>query len=192
MILDVRGTHGSGKSTVATHFTRMAGAQAVIGACLTESGRAKKPKEHVLGYRVPLPENKHLFVLGNYKNQCGGCDGIPTQEEITARVLHGMETHDHVLLEGILISHTFDRWNRFAQGKDWRFLFLNTSLNECIRRVELRRERAGNEKPLNPSNVIKDWHRVRKLHGEFQRAGRNVVWLDDYEPHIHAERILCT
>ena len=68
MIIDLRGTNGSGKSTtvrnVLKHYTLM--------EQIPASGKPMALRYSWMG--------RSLFVLGKYDNQCGGCDTIKTQE----------------------------------------------------------------------------------------------------------------
>lgn len=197
-VFDLRGTHGSGKSHVmhsllaqfAHSVTRIevmkpSGAYRHIGYDFT-LGSPPKAVEH----------QKKVFILGSYERVCGGCDGIKTQDEICDLVRLYSKVYDAVLLEGILVAHNFSRYAKLAdevgrRGCQYNFLFFDTPLKKCIQRVEERRQKAGNDKPLDPKNVIKDWHCIhQKLPLKFKRAGYNVITIPWQEPVSSVIRLI--
>lgn len=169
MIFDIRGTHGSGKSWVVRQILDRLDAIPIV-----ENG------VH-LGYHLPPVD---AAVLGRYETECGGCDGIKTADEVVrrVRVFHGR--YRHVLLEGILVSHTFKRYAALAKELgNYTFFFLDTPLNSCVARVKHRRREAGNHKPLDPKNVVKDWHGVwERVRGQCVASGLRVEILDHSDP----------
>lgn len=173
-IIDIRGTHGSGKSYIPFQILKQFKHMEWIGEPATYEGRYG-----VLGYFVP---ELNLQIMGRYETACGGCDGIKTQDEIKARVTESLEEGCNVLLEGILVAHTFGPWSEFAKGKDWNFMFLDTPLQDCIFRVDMRRKAAGKEPLADPRNIIRDWSRIRGLHDKFKEAGHKTHWLDHENP----------
>ena len=96
IILSLRGTSGSGKTTVARTFLTDYPCKPLL---------VQGMKKH-WGYEIDLSAESisaPLFVIGSYENTCGGTDGINTQEEIAERALAAF-TRGHVLLEGLLLS----------------------------------------------------------------------------------------
>lgn len=174
IVIDIRGTHGSGKSYIPHFLINMYHHQEWFGEPITYEGRMQ-----ILGYYIPT---LNLQILGRYETACGGCDGIKTQEEIKNRVLESLEEGCNVLLEGILVAHTFGPWSEFAKGRDWHFCFLDTPLQSCIERVNLRRAASGKEALPDPRNIIRDWHRIRGLEPKFREAGHTTHWLDYRRP----------
>lgn len=169
-IFDIRGTHGSGKSTIPKTILNEYAHTSVKGLPLTYEG-----KVGILGYSVPDLE---LFILGKYETPCGGCDGIKTQDEIKARVEKYSKT-SNVLLEGILVAHTFGPWLEFSEGKDWRFLFLDTPLEECIKRVNDRRRAVGKGPLPDAGNVIRDHARIWAMEAKFRASSRSTAWISN-------------
>ena len=181
LILDIRGTHGSGKSTVVHNLLKQYEHTPIEGFC------EYKQKEMVLGYHLHDP---YGAVLGRYNNVCGGCDGIGSADETCRRVRLFSQEHSLVILEGILVAHTFQRYSDLAKeleaaGHSYFFLFLNTPLQVCVSRVRQRRIKQGNIKPFNPKNCIHDyhqiWHRTRE---KMVRAKHKVIELDWSEPMV--------
>jgi uridine kinase len=179
-ILDIRGTHGSGKSFVAHSILTLGTKKPIM-----EDG------VH-LGYHIAEID---CAVLGKYSNVCGGCDGIGSADEIVRRVRLFAPKYRNVVLEGILVSHTFQRYNDLAvelADYDYRFLFLNTPLRNCIARVVARRFKQGKKKVLDPKNIIKDWHQVwERVRTKCVEAGRNVTILNWENPMPQVQEILC-
>lgn len=173
-VLDIRGTHGSGKTTVPLGLIAKYGKTVRLwqGAPLTYEGRSG-----ILGYYIP---ELNLTIIGRYETACGGCDGIKTQEEIKARVTEAAKT-GHVLLEGILVAHTFGPWEEFSRpwGANWKFLFLDTPLAECIARVDARRAAAGKGPLADRKNIIRDHARIWALRAKFKEAGRTALWVNN-------------
>lgn len=170
-VFDIRGTHGSGKSTVVHTLLKSHDNLPIL-----ENGIH-------LGYHIPELD---LAVLGKYQTACGGCDGIKTADEVVRRVRLFAGEYKNVVLEGILVSHTFDRYNRLAMELSdygYIFCFLDTPLEVCINRVRSRRVKSGNTKELNPSNVIKDWHRIwERLRLQCLQSGLTMEVLDWHNP----------
>lgn len=136
MIIQIRGTSGSGKSTV------MRKVMDHIGDW--------EPK-YIPGRKRPLwYKSGPIAVLGHYEIDCGGCDTIgsaPKVYEVLQSVLSsGIST---VLSEGLLWGEDV-KWSLKLQ--DVRAVFLTTSIDECLRRVELRQ--AGRE-PADRERVIR-------------------------------------
>lgn len=178
-VLDVRGTHGSGKSTLVRKILETYEAKAV-----TENG------EH-LGYYAAAID---CGVIARYTETGGGCDGIKTADEVVRRVKLFHSRYRTTVFEGVLVSHTFSRYARLADElgrENYWFLFLNTPLETCISRVERRRRAKGNLKSLDPKNVIKDhkcdWEVLRP---RFKDAGYNVGILDWHNPWASLEKYL--
>jgi hypothetical protein len=159
VIINIRGTSGSGKTTVVRGIMAKG-----IAAPMGEN--SKKPD----GYLVKLPfAPKPLFVVGSYENTCGGCDAISTQDEICDRV-RAYASLGHVMMEGLLMSHSFARYAALdrelhAQGHHCIWGFLDTPLEVCLDRVRARREAARlakvnppPPKELNTKNTV-DKHR---------------------------------
>lgn len=168
-VLDIRGTHGSGKSFIPLRLLEKLRYQPVIMEPLTYSG-----KEDVVAYYIP---DHKLYILGRYETACGGCDGIKTQAEIKARAEY-FRLKGNVLLEGILVAHTFGPWSEFARGKPWKFLFLDTPLDVCITRVNMRRAKAGKNPLADPRNIVRDHARINSLQKKFEQAGHYSKYID--------------
>lgn len=152
MIIQIRGTSGSGKTYVMREVMRF----------IAPSDRWSKV--HVAGRKQPLYYRWPLevadgyptvSVLGHYETACGGCDNIGSAKAVT-ELLTSLEeattSPQHILCEGLLLSED-TKWTVTLSKELLRVLFLNTDLETCLQQVRNRRVEAGNEKPLNPENT---------------------------------------
>lgn len=169
-ILDIRGTHGSGKSWIVHQLLKKFGNKEILD-------KEKK----VIGHYMPKID---AGAVGKYTTVCGGCDTIKTADETNRRVIKFSLKYSHVILEGIQVAHTFERYNQLAQQLgDYYFLFLDTPREVCIQRVEARRKAQGNDKPLSLKHLNLDYKRCwEQLPYKFKAAGRNVVVLKHENP----------
>ena len=169
-ILDIRGTHGSGKSYLVHRMLQEYGNEPILDG------------KTVLGHRMPKING---VCVGPYTKVCGGCDAINKVEEASRRLLLWSQQliTGIIVLEGIRVAHTFQRYSDLAkqlelQGHEYKFLFLDTPLEVCIERVKTRRIARGNEKLLNPSNIIKDYHNIfERVRAKCVAAGLDVTIL---------------
>lgn len=147
MIIQIRGTSGSGKTTVAREvFSRL---KAQYGAAreIFTAGR-RKPLYSLYGHRVA--------VVGHYESACGGCDNIGSAREVYDTILLIRKKHPDTLKcivsEGLLLSEDTKWTIQLASEIPLKVLYLTTDIEECLRRIRKRREEAGNDKPLNEKN----------------------------------------
>lgn len=170
-IINIRGTHGSGKSTVVKRVLERYGS--------TRLGNDKKPE----GYRVDLPWGKQLYVVGSYETACGGCDAIQPYSLIWPRVVEYAQL-GHVLFEGALVSSSYGNIGRASEeyGDQFVFAFMTTPLEVCLQRIAARRLARGDTRPLNPKNTE---GKLRSIQGSLPKIialGRRVVMLDYRHP----------
>lgn len=208
MIINIRGTSGSGK----THLARelMAAMENVnpipgdsqIGGLGTHYPRNKNSKAigYAGTYTYPDKIPHHVSIVGRYETACGGCDTIKTQDEICDRV-RAFATRGDVVFEGLLVSVLYDRYaklatelmnvynrvkpvNEAALKRDldtfppFIFAFLDTPEELCVERVKQRRIAAGNTQPLNETNTREKWHICQRVAEKLTAAGLPVVWIN--------------
>ncbi len=170
MILNIRGTHGSGKSTVVRSIIdRYPG---------VHLGPDNKP----LGYRVNIPWlSRPLYVVGSYKTACGGCDGIQPYSLIWPRVVE-YAGQGHVMFEGALVSSSYGNIGRDSTvyGDQFVFCFLNTPLKVCLERIMARRKAKGNDKPLDPKNTEYKYNNILKSIPKIRDEFKRRVLIIDY------------
>jgi hypothetical protein len=99
MLINVRGTHGAGKSTV-------------VRALLSAS--VPRPIYGLLGFRAPVAYRLTLdrcshdvFVLGPYQTNCGGCDAL--DYDVVLDLISKCAPRGHVVFEGALVSSAYGR-----------------------------------------------------------------------------------
>lgn len=167
MILNIRSTHGGGKSTIVLNILKK--------YKNVPLGTGKRPE----GYKVTvLPElRKPLFVVGPYATACGGCDAVQPYDLIWPRVLEYAKK-GHVLFEGALVSSSVGEIGRaMAQRKDCVVCFLDTPIDVCLARIAARRAARGDERPLNPHNTMVKHTAVERSRPKLEALGLRCVTL---------------
>ena len=171
-IVNLRGTSGSGKSTVAFRMFEAFPREDIIGG----DGKIK-------GYVVDASSAgiKHpIYVLGKYTTQCGGADQIPTQQEAADRAVH-YHQKGHVLVEGLLASAAGPKGALTATIQETGqavFAILDTPIDLCLERVRARRLAKGNEKPLNEKNTRDKWTQTMSTAKALHQLGYDVRAID--------------
>jgi hypothetical protein len=169
MIVSLRGTNGSGKSTVVREILARF------------SGEPRYDKGKVVEYFIPRLSHRGLVVIGPYLTACGGCDAIKTVDEVIQRVEHATRYGHDVLFEGILISTTYGAVGAFSEAyPDFVFAYMSTPVEECLRRVEERRAAAGNLKPFNPAGLRQKFETIARQRSKLLAAGRRVTDIVDF------------
>lgn len=149
MIIQIRGTSGSGKSTIVRNILELFPKEKVKP--VMRVGR-KRP----IAYRCK--SDPDLAIIGHYETKCGGCDtiSIPGQSYpmIFELIQRNAQMGRNVLFEGLLISGDV-KWSSQLSKMDFRIIELSTSLEECLDSINTRRELRLGEKytPVNPDNT---------------------------------------
>lgn len=175
----LRGTSGSGKTTVARAVLRASQAVPIAPT----QGRIRK--------YVGVLEGEPLIVLGDYTPVNGGCDTIQSVH-IVAELIEEVFTeyadeNGWLFYEGLMISHMLGTVGQAQAmtGLERHYLaFLDTPLPTCLERVQKRRDARGVTKPFNPANTTKDWDAVRLSRKNALLKGYNVLDI----PHNDAIR----
>ena len=81
MIIDIRGTHGSGKSHIMRNLVTEYKNVPLQGE--TYAGNKHHKRLDHLGYYFPKWD---AVLIGKYESVCGGCDGVKTADEVCRRV----------------------------------------------------------------------------------------------------------
>lgn len=177
MIINIRGTSGSGKSTVIFDLMEQFGFHAMVP-------RGTRKWEAV---QIHAPWGD-VYAIGQYKTQCGGCDGVPTQDEV-CRLVTKYSKKGHVIFEGLIVTSCYLRYRILLPTLgDYRMCFLNTPLRTCISRIKKRRLKKGNTKPFNPENTEAKFYQTRRTIERAQKDGVDYYILD----YKHAtEEVIC-
>lgn len=164
LVVDVRGTNGSGKTTVVSHFIA------------PPDGSSYRYEE--IGPGVMATCRGRVAALGVYKKGvgCGGCDGIRTQAQIRAAVEAAAERFPVVLYEGVIVSTIFRPYLDLArrlqrQGHIHVFAFLQTPLDECLRRIYVR----NNGTPIKEDLVRSKFAAIQRVRSKALDAGQLVL-----------------
>lgn len=159
MLISIRGNNGSGKSYII---------QNLFGAV-----KATRPIYGILGpknpeaYELHFPKvDKPTFILGPYQTRSGGADCVQPYELIVP-MIEKFARRGHVIFEGSLITTVYGQigecMSRWKANAVW--LFLDTSLEVCMDRVEARR--GGRERDERLIKNMKSKHhrssQVRKM-----------------------------
>jgi hypothetical protein len=167
MILNIRGTHGSGKSYI-------------VHQILKRFPNTEMPGkgEKTTGYIVQLKPRSVVFVVGPYKTACGGCDAVQPYDLIWPRVETAAEL-GHVLFEGALVSSSVGNIGRaMAERNDCTVAFLDTPLEVCLERIRKRREAKGDLRPLNPHNTTVKFEGILRSRPKMEALGLRCVDLN--------------
>jgi adenylate kinase family enzyme len=148
MLLQLRGSSGSGKSYVAHQLLERYEHKPLYNPAVRKT----------VPYAYALPGG--LFILGGYTARGGGVDGWPV--ETTVRELEALdEPGRFIFFEGLLISRSRGQWERLARnGHEYVAAILDTPPELCIQRVYER----------NGGKQINEW-RLRDNH----RGARTAV-----------------
>ena len=165
MLINLRGTHGSGKSTAVRALMEKSNVRPIFG---TTFG-LRCPE----GYKARLPGvEADVVVVGPYTAQCGGCDRIQPYALIPP-LIERYAGRGHVIFEGAIISTCWgvigrlvERWQR-----DAIIVFLDTPVDECVRRVRARRLERGDERAFDPRLLIQKHATVARLKQKITAAG---------------------
>ena len=176
LIINVRGTSGSGK----THLTREFMKSRHPNIVTDNAGK-------VYGYSC-----NGWFVVGSYENVCGGCDTIKTQQQIIDRVAWGVSMGYHVWLEGLILSTIYGLVGAYSEeyAERWVFAYLNTPVDVCVERVIERRRVAGNIKPFDKENTVKRHATIRRNQAIVEEKGREAVTIDYLRPLASINNII--
>jgi len=168
-IVSLRGTSGSGKSTVVHKILQRWPHE------LLDCDAKGRPRN----YKVQLPNGEPLYIIGRYTTQCGGCDGIRPYSDIAKRIAK-YAPKGHVLFEGLLISGGYGSIGKFSKRYKKRFIyaFLNTPLEICLARVQARRRSKGNLEPLNPKNTEQKHRAMWGSIENIRELGHQCVMID--------------
>lgn len=171
MIINIRGTSGSGKTHTVRSFMEHYGPDSVV----------KDDKGKTVAHCVYM-DMMPVYLIGSYENVCGGCDSIATQDMACSLVRH-FSQFGHVIFEGLLMSHLYARYVALYKEMTQEyfvpfvFAFMDTPLELCLERVQQRRLDKGNTKPFNPGNTIGKYNSVLTVIDKFKADGLDVQFI---------------
>lgn len=166
VICNLRGTSGSGKSTVAFTLLKNYPNEELKGS----DGKVK-------GYRVDASEagvKAPIYIIGRYTTACGGLDTVPTQLDAAERCVKAWQSGGHVLAEGLLASAAGPKGALTAGIQETGaavFAILDTPFELCVERVLGRRAARGDERPFNPKNTNDKYTQTHSTAKALRAAG---------------------
>lgn len=185
VIINLRGTSGSGKTTAVRKFLDFP--NTVLHRKVTSP--KGKVTEKVAGYEISPPGlRSSLYLVGSYENVCGGLDGVGTQEDC-ANLITKAYRFGNVLCEGLLLSSvssgaTVPAAMIEAAGRDRvLFAFIDTPLEVCLDRVRARRQERGETKPFNETNTRKKYEDTQAARQRLIDEGCRVFDIDHNNAH---------
>ncbi len=166
MIVNLRGTNGSGKSTVI--FQLLDGKTVEVVPLASYQSKAGRER-FVEGY---LCQELDLVVVGKYATACGGCDGIPTQDLICESVRKASTLAQNVLFEGVIVSTLFSRYSDLAKELGgFTFAYMDTPLETCLARIQAR----NGGKPIKEDLVASKVRAILSTKEKARSAGHQVL-----------------
>jgi ABC-type cobalamin/Fe3+-siderophores transport system ATPase subunit len=132
MIINLRGTNGSGKSALVR--TIMSLYPTVTQIAYPEAEHKRRP----MGYICRKGVNR-LFIPGHYEIANGGIDTLPSLNYAYDLILKHHEFAADVLFEGKNLTDNIERLLIMHQAKlDISVIFINLSVADCIKAVRAR------------------------------------------------------
>lgn len=168
-IINIRGTHGSGKSTVVRR---------VLDLYENTSPVEIPSRSRPLGYRCSRAGMQNLYVPGHYETPTGGCDTISSIETIFGSVVTAAESGSSVLFEGIVAQHSAGRLIELHAKMPVVVIVLSTSRDECVESVRARRASRGDDREFDPKNVIKEYNSVVSSTKRLRRDGMSSAIME--------------
>lgn len=145
MIVQIRGTSGSGKTWV---MQDLLDGGPWVPEFIDYWGE-KKRKKPLYYFGMDWEPEIDVAICGHYESACGGCDNIGSAAAVY-ELYQKLDKFDVILSEGLLLSEDV-KWT--SQLNDVKIIFLNTGVERCIEQIKSRRKAAGNDKPLNENNT---------------------------------------
>lgn len=166
MIINIRGTNGSGKSTVATGFLGRFPRRERYGCFGTRYPQA---------YEVDCGLDKYLYVIGPYVSPTGGADvvvghGFDRLIELVAQYAQV----GHVLFEGMAISNSFGSIGEWLLKHKHESIvaFMDTPLRLCLEALSKRQ--AASSRPGNSAHVAEKYKQILRVRDRMSQAGIRV------------------
>lgn len=123
---------------------------------------------------------KLVYVLGPYITAIGGCDRIQPYDLILD-LLEKYSVKGHVVFEGVIVSSSYGRVGALMErfGQQAVMAFLTTSLEDCLKNVQKRRNARADARQFNPQNTISKFEGIAKSRVKIEAANKlRVVDLD--------------
>lgn len=164
MIVNLRGTNGSGKSTIVKCFLQMKPYIEVFGVL-----GPRRPE----AYKVRLP-NRWLYAIGPYQTNTGGIDAMPLSSGELIVLLEKYRKLGHIIFEGVIISTFYGAVGEWlCAHKDEAIVgFMDTPLDVCLEALASRK--SGHRGTEHVAGKIKAIARVKE---RMYADGLRTTWL---------------
>lgn len=172
MIINIRGTSGSGKSSLARRVMDMYGGRLRI---------RKEGRTRPYGYLLCRGGGgKGLYVPGHYECPCGGCDTIKGLDEVFDCVRKAHDAGHDVLFEGLIVCSDHNRTRALKDdGYPLLVVSLNLTVEECVESINIRRRaKKADAPPVPPKNTLAKWKTNKNIISKFQMGGVRAEWHD--------------
>lgn len=184
MIINVRGTGGSGKSTIIRR---------VMQHYVKKEPVRIEDRKQPYGYTLEWDSTalrKPLYVVGHYETPCGGGDTITNVSAVFESVRERATEGYDVLFEGIISQDDTTRTIELHRSFPLLVIFLNTPLAECLKGIQLRRDERGDERTLNPKNTESRMKRCQSHYSKLRDAGVECLKLDREAAYLEVRKRL--
>ncbi len=170
-IVTLRGTYGSGKTTIARF---------VMDQYLNQQAHFMDGRKRPLYYTFDHPEGgTPLAVVGSYETVCGGCDTI-TDTQMVFDTIDFLKDDYDVMYESLLLTADCGRTVKFFQsGWNLHVIYLDVATQVCLDSVNMRR-RAKDPQALdvNPKNLLGKVAACASSRKNLERNGVPTYYLD--------------
>ena len=185
LLLNIRGTSGAGKTTIVRRLIENNQVEHIEPwgdkkKYETGEGFAGAAKLTIDGFVNPV------FLIGKYDMEgCGGLDTVYRQSHSIDMAIKYLE-QGHVICEGLLTSGLgqggiFCKRAMAEIPDKIRFLFLDTSLQQCIANVNTRRQEKGNMTPFDDSpnfHLTKKYNQIQNVIRSFKQLNYPMQMLE--------------
>lgn len=149
IVITIRGTYGSGKTTLARS----------IMATYTNEQKFYMPKRtRPLYHTFDHPSGgRPLAVLGSYETVCGGCDTIGDNDTIFQTINYLLAEDYDVLYESIMLAGNIGHTVRHFKESNWdlHVIYLDVPVSVCLDSVnQRRRAKDPDASDVNPKNLL--------------------------------------
>jgi hypothetical protein len=131
-VINIRGTYGSGKTTLARFL---------MDSYVNQQAQYINGRKRPLYYTLDHPNGGNpLAVLGSYETVCGGCDTI-TEIALIYDTVDFLQSNGYdVFYESLLLTADVNRTAQwYTNGWDLHIIYLNVPTQVCIDSVNARR-----------------------------------------------------
>jgi thymidylate kinase len=153
IVINIRGTNASGKTTLAKSLL-----ESFSNTPLINPGNGK-----VLAYVLGTGPTK-TALLGPYRITTGGYDAIDesyyrgsTRADYASKAITDLSRRGNVVFEGALAATLTQRWIDLARSlphTHWIFGFMDTPLEKCLQRMVKRRIQRKDPRPVDPDKSL--------------------------------------